>query len=308
MAQCLRLICFLIIVILVFITIYTTYGAAWTRFVPHSAAGGLANNDEKYNTLWRRCRQASASINEVCDMYGSRNSGTGTSTVLAWRSLMMCSIVLLIAAASCCALSLECVLLTHQKKLMGVTTSILCISAGIFIMIVCVWNTITELHPYYANYSETGGLYKSRSDVSDAYEATPGDGLVMSYLSAAFAFIIAILSGCWATDDDTSDDAATSIGMPRATLLSAISGIAGIPGIAAPSVYQRARNGERPSRESQMLLGTRRPSMPMSMLSGAVPGMYPANQKYVPDNFSRAAPAAYMADPRQTKLDEEGYI
>jgi len=148
---------------------------------------------------------------------------------------------------------------------MGVTTSILCISAGIFIMIVCVWNTITELHPYYANYSETGGLYKSRSDVSDAYEATPGDGLVMSYLSAAFAFIIAILSGCWATDDDTSDDAATSI-------------------------------------------GTRRPSMPMSMLSGAVPGMYPANQKYVPDNFSRAAPAAYMADPRQTKLDEEGYI
>ena len=45
---------------------------------------------------------------------------------------------------------------------------------GIFIMIVCVWNTITELHPYYANYSETGGLYKSRSDVSDAYEATPG--------------------------------------------------------------------------------------------------------------------------------------
>ena len=40
----------------------------------------------KYNTLWRRCRQASASINEVCDMYGSRNSGTGTSTVLAWVS------------------------------------------------------------------------------------------------------------------------------------------------------------------------------------------------------------------------------
>ena len=40
----------------------------------------------QYNTLWRRCRQASASINEVCDMSGSRNSGTGTSTVLAWVS------------------------------------------------------------------------------------------------------------------------------------------------------------------------------------------------------------------------------
>jgi len=266
MAQCLRLICFLIIVILVFITIYTTYGAAWTRFVPQSAAGGLANNDEKYNTLWRRCRQASASINEVCDMYGSRNSGTGTSTVLAWRSLMMCSIVLLIAAASCCLLSLECVLLTHQKKLMGVTTSILCVSAGIFILIVCVWNTISELHPYYARISETGGLYH-RGDVSDAYEATPGDGLVMSYLSSAFSFIIAILAGCWASDDDSADDAATSI-------------------------------------------GTRRPSMPMSMLSGAVPGAYPAanTTKYVPDNFSRAQPAAYMADPRQSKLDDEGYI
>ena len=62
------------------------------------------------------------------------------------------------------------------------------------------------------------------------------------------------------------------------------------------------------------------------MLSGAVPGVYPAgaaNTKYVPDNFSRAQPgknrdfndnipvlvsAAYMADPRQSKLDEEGYI
>merc|ERR1712023_279445 len=127
------------------------------------------------------CRQASASINEVCDMYGSRNSGTGTSTVLAWRSLMMCSIVLLMAAASCCLLSLECVLLTHQKKLMGITTSILCSTAGVFILIVCVWNTISELHPYYAKYAEGG--YR-RGDISDAYEATPGDGLVMSYLSS----------------------------------------------------------------------------------------------------------------------------
>lgn len=37
----------------------------------------------------------------------------------------------------------------------------------------CVWNTISELHPYYARISETGGLYH-RGDVSDAYEATPG--------------------------------------------------------------------------------------------------------------------------------------
>ena len=38
-------------------------------------------------------------------------------------------------------------------------------------MIVCVWNTISELHPYYAKYAEGG--YR-RGDISDAYEATPG--------------------------------------------------------------------------------------------------------------------------------------
>ena len=42
---------------------------------------------------------------------------------------------------------------------------------GVFILIVCVWNTISELHPYYAKYAEGG--YR-RGDISDAYEATPG--------------------------------------------------------------------------------------------------------------------------------------
>lgn len=58
-------------------------------------------------------------------------------------------------------------------------------------------------------------------------------------LKAKLSLFSTILAGCWASDDDSMDEeAATSIGMPRATLLSAISGIAGIPGIAAPSVYQ----------------------------------------------------------------------
>ena len=43
--------------------------------------------------------------------------------------------------------------------------------SGVFILIVCVWNTISELHPYYAKYAEGG--YR-RGDISDAYEATPG--------------------------------------------------------------------------------------------------------------------------------------
>ena len=55
------------------------------------------------------------SLNEMCDNYGSRISGTGSGKVLAWRSLMMITVIELIFAASCCLLSLECVLLTQRQ-------------------------------------------------------------------------------------------------------------------------------------------------------------------------------------------------
>ena len=61
----------------------------------------------------------------------------------------------------------------------------------------------------------------------------------MSYLTCFFALVIAVASFCTADDDDLIEcEDVGSVGMPRATLMSAISGIAGIPGIAAPSIYQ----------------------------------------------------------------------
>jgi len=259
----------------------------------------LQNIDEKYYSLWKRCRQGT-SLNEMCDNYGSRISGTGSGKVLAWRSLMMITVIELIFAASCCLLSLECVLLTQRKKLMAISTGILCLTSGLLMMIVCIWNTAEMLVTLDQNLLSAS--YNSDRFNRDSYKPTPGEGLVLSYLSSVFSIIVAAFSFCWAEEDDVEEDMQSVGNNQRATLLSAISGIAGIPGIAAPSVYQKARMGDRPSRESQMfsLGGTRRPSMPMSMLSG-----YP-NTKFVPN----PQPTVYMSDPRQSggNMDADGYI
>ena len=60
----------------------------------------------------------------------------------------------------------------------------------------------------------------------------------MSYLTCFFSIVIAVASFCTADEDELLEEECASVGMPRATLMSAISGIAGIPGIAAPSIYQ----------------------------------------------------------------------
>merc|ERR1711976_22034 len=253
MAQCLRLICFLTIVVLVFVDIYCTFRAVWTRFVPMNQDFNLQNIDEKYYSLWKRCRQGT-SLNEMCDNYGSRISGTGSGKVLAWRSLMMITVIELIFAASCCLLSLECVLLTQRKKLMAISTGILCLTSGLLMMIVCIWNTAEMLVTLDQNLLSAS--YNSDRFNRDSYKPTPGEGLVLSYLSSVFSIIVAAFSFCWAEEDDVEED--------------------------------------------MQSVGTRRPSMPMSMLSG-----YP-NTKFVPN----PQPTVYMSDPRQSggNMDADGYI
>jgi len=75
-------------------------------------------------------------------------------------------------------------------------------------------------------------------------ENISGAGLIFAYIISILGFIVGTVMFCYSSDyysaqslDECEDDMG-NVGIPRTTLLSAVSGMAGLTGMVAPNAYQ----------------------------------------------------------------------
>jgi len=263
---CLRLLCFLAIVLMVFIDIYIAFSAEWKRDLAVSGTGNNPQNTMQYIlTLWNDCNIPPTTRQIICDGYYARiGGGTAPAHVVAWRAIMVVSIILLIISGGLALLSLDCVQMSEAKKKMAVLSGILVIVGGNLIHIVAVWFTILHL-PIGGTRGDIGAFVGSRIDL-DVYDATPGAGLIFGYVLSYVAIIVGILLICYSSDTyDLEEYETETVGLPRHTLMSAAAGLAGM---AAPNAYHAGRMGRSMSVATGLVpSGLRRQSVPMSMMS-----------------------------------------
>jgi len=253
--------------VIVFVDIWVSFGATWVVGIQGEQR---MQNNQKVESLWSHCDRQPNYKSEQCDTLFSSIGGPSVDggKYLAWRAMTVISVLTFAASAACCLLSLDCVLMTDSKQWAALAAGSFSLFSALLLAVTAIWYSV-DMSTRNIGYGSIGGAGRSAlSTRVDIYNQRPGPGLIFAYIMSVAAVVVGACLIIYSNDEDCYEPDVGN-GMPRATLMSAVSGLTMVPGIAAPGAYQKAQTRQRGSYESTRAVSqARRPSMPMSMISG----------------------------------------
>ncbi|CAG5100115.1 Oidioi.mRNA.OKI2018_I69.XSR.g16850.t1.cds [Oikopleura dioica] len=253
-----RLVCFLTLMVIVFVDIWVSFGATWVIGIQGEQR---MQNNQKVESLWSHCDLQPNYKSEQCDTLFSSIGGPSVDggKYLAWRAMTVISVLTFAASAACTLLSLDCVLMTDSKQWAALAAGSFSLFSGLLLAVTAIWYSVDMTTRNIGFNGFNGGGRSALSTRVDIYNQRPGPGLIFAYIMSLAAGVIGACLIIYSNDEDCYEP---DVG-------NAVSGLTMVPGIAAPGAYQKAQTRQRGSYESTRGISqARRPSMPMSMISG----------------------------------------
>jgi len=201
MAQCLRLICFLTLTVVVFLDIWVSFGATWVVGIQGEQR---MQNNQKVESLWNHCDLQPNYKSEQCDTLFSSIGGPSIDggKYLVWRAMTIISVLSFAASAACCLLSLDCVLMTDSKRWAALSAGFFSLFSGMLLSITAVWYSIDMTTRNVGFSSISGGGRSSLSTRVDIYDQRPGPGLIFAYIMALIAVVVGACLIIYSRDEE----------------------------------------------------------------------------------------------------------